>query len=212
LERIQVRIKSGLVSPRELASLRHGLGKLPRIKETLTKNLSVFHAGLAVPLELMSLLSTQLSDEPPAKLVDGGVIRDGVNAELDELRNLRRNGKKWIAEMEAAEREKTGISSLKVGYNDVFGYFLEVSKSNLSKVPADWMRKQTMTNGERYITPALKEQEEKILGAEEKILALETRLFGELVGRVATFGVALSTVAQTLATLMHWRAWPTWRT
>jgi DNA mismatch repair protein MutS len=199
MERVQVRVKSGLVAPRELAALRHGLNKFPLIKNCLTETLSVFHKGLDIPSELSTLLATQLSDEPPSKLIDGNVIRDGVNAELDELRGLRRNGKKWIAEMEAAERERTGISSLKVGYNDVFGYFLEVSKSNLSKVPADWMRKQTMTNGERYITPALKEQEEKILGAEEKILALESRLYRELIEKVAGFSAALSRIAETLA-------------
>ncbi len=199
LERVQVRVKSGLVAPRELGALRHGLNTFPRIKAALTKGLANFHKGLEIPKDLIELLATQLSDEPPSKLIDGNVIRDGVNAELDELRNLRRHGKKWIAEMEAAEKARTGITTLKVGYNEVFGYFLEVSKSHLSKVPADWMRKQTMTNGERYITPALKEQEEKILGAEEKILALEGRLFNQLVGRVAEFGLALSRVAETIA-------------
>lgn len=199
MERVQVRIKSGLVSPRELASLRHGLGKLPVIKAALTGNLLGFQKNLDVPAELLTLLSTQLSDEPPSKIQDGGVIRDGVSAELDELRNLRRHGKKWMAELEAAERERTGISSLKIGYNDVFGYYLEVSKTNIPKVPGDWIRKQTMTNGERYITPALKEQEEKILGAEEKILVLESRLFAELVHGVAEFGAVLARVAETMA-------------
>lgn len=211
IERISVRAQAGTVSPRDLDSLRFTLRKLPEIAVILKeakpteepqRSFTAFRmTALAVPLELPSLLESQLADEPPAKLNDGGVIRDGVNAELDELRTLRRSGKKWIAEMEAAERERTGIGSLKVGYNDIFGYYLEVSKTNLSKVPADWIRKQTMANGERYITPALKEQEEKILGAEDKILVLENRIYGELVRSVASYASSLRVIAATLAHL-----------
>ncbi len=201
LERISVRTQAGTVSPRDLEALRQSLARAPQLVAALSKipAFDSFAAQLLVPSELTEILSMQLAESPSAKLVDGGVIREGFNAELDELRGLRRSGKKWIAEMEAAEREKTGIGSLKVGYNDIFGYFIEVSKSNLSKVPADWIRKQTMANGERYITPALKEQEEKILGAEEKIRVLETNLYAELVHQVGAFGPTLATLSEAIA-------------
>ena len=156
---------------------------------------------LVVPNELMTLMQTHLVAEPPAKLNEGGIIREGISPELDELRAIKRKGRKWIAEMEAEEKAKTNITTLKVGYNDVFGYYLEVSKSHLSKVPTDWIRKQTLTNAERYITPGLKEQEEKILGAQEKIFEIELKLFRTLVQKVAQFSGVLSKVANGLAQL-----------
>ena len=116
---------------------------------------------------------------------DGGVIADGVDAELDELRSIARDSKSILLEIEARERERTGISSLKIRFNSVFGYYIEVSKSNLAKVPEDYIRKQTLANAERYITPDLKELEEKILGAEEKSIAIELRLYDELLAAVA---------------------------
>ncbi len=209
IERISVRAQAGTASPRDLSALRDALQRLPNVRacfaalqdKTALARFADTLRKLETPAELMSSLETELSEEPPPKIVDGGVIREGVDAELDELRGLRRSGKRWIAEMEAAERERTGISSLKVGYNDVFGYYLEVSRTNLSKVPPEWIRKQTLANGERYITPALKEQEEKILGAEERIVLLETRLFAELVHRVAAHGPTLLVIADGLAHL-----------
>ncbi len=201
IERISVRAQAGTVSPRDLEALRQSLDRLPKIQSLLAaaSPFSTLHPSFAPPAALTDVLATQLADTPPAKIVDGGVIREGFSAELDELRGLRRSGKKWIAEMEAAEREKTGIGSLKVGYNDIFGYYIEVSRTNLSKVPSDWIRKQTMANGERYITPALKEQEEKILGAEDKIRALEASLYAELVHQVAAFGPSLADIAECVA-------------
>ncbi|MCG3204720.1 MAG: DNA mismatch repair protein MutS [Elusimicrobia bacterium] len=203
IERISVRTQAGTVSPRDLEALRHSLGRLPKVREIISSNVSLgdLATEITVPEDLERVLHQQLSDTPPAKLIDGGVIREGVSGELDDLRALRRSGKKWIAEMEAAEREKTGIGSLKVGYNDVFGYYIEVSKTNISKVPLDWIRKQTLANGERYITPALKEQEEKILGAEERIRELEARLYAELIHQVAAFGPTLAKVASGVAHL-----------
>jgi len=212
IERIIVRAEAGSVTPRELAALRSSFKKIPEIKALLERldgapaltlprkaGEEKVWGDLNVPPELKDILNKQLSDEPPSKVADGGVIREGFNGELDELRGLRRSGKKWIAEMESAERANTGITNLKVGYNDIYGYFLEVSKSHLGKVPADWIRKQTLTNGERFITPALKEQEEKILGAESRILALETELFGKLVKRVAGFASDIAKTADALA-------------
>jgi DNA mismatch repair protein MutS len=130
--------------------------------------------------ELRSLVSSALCDDPPASLGEGGVIREGYDGQLDELRSIREGAVDWIARLQAQERERTGIPSLKVGFNKVFGYYLEVTRTHLERVPADYQRRQTLTGAERYITPELKEWEEKVLGAEEKILALETRLFEEV--------------------------------
>lgn len=210
LERISVRAQTGSASPRDVEALRQSLAVLPDVKEIISKVFpshfgggknSDFKESLTVPSELINILHSQLTDHPSAKVSDGGVIKEGFNPELDELRQLRRSGKKWIVQMEAEEKEKTGITTLKVGYNDVFGYYLEVSKSHISKVPLDWIRKQTLANGERYVTPALKEQEEKILGAEGKILQLETVLFAELVHQVGSFGPTLAKMADALAQL-----------
>ena len=121
-----------------------------------------------------------IADEPPALARDGGFVRDGVDAELDDLRRISRSGKQVIAEMEERERARTGITSLKVRFNRVFGYYIEISKSNLHAVPADYIRKQTIAGGERFITPALKEYEEKVLGADERILERELEIFEAL--------------------------------
>ena len=130
--------------------------------------------------------SRTLLDEPPAVARDGGLIRDGVDPELDELRSISRSGKQHIAQMEEAERARTGIASLKIRFNRVFGYYIEVSKSNLANVPADYHRKQTIAGGERFITPALKSYEEKVLGADERIVEREIELFEALRARVAS--------------------------
>jgi DNA mismatch repair protein MutS len=204
LERIAVRVQAGTASPRDLDALRQSLARLNDLCCEHVKPESAFFnmpllRDVVVPQDLRHLLDSRLADSPPAKLNDGGVIRDGVNAELDELRKLRRSGKTWIAEMESAERARTGIGSLKVGYNDIFGYFIEVSRTNLSKVPPEWIRKQTMANGERYITPELKEQEEKIVGAEGKIRELELKLFQDLLHEAASHAPSLSQLAEAVA-------------
>jgi DNA mismatch repair protein MutS len=136
-------------------------------------------------VDIRELLEMSLVDEPSISAKDGGIIRDGFNKELDELRLIKRDGKKWIAELESKEKKSTGINSLKVGYNQVFGYYLEVTKPNLRLVPERYIRKQTLVNAERFVTPELKEYEEKILGAEDKILELETMLFREIREKVA---------------------------
>ncbi len=152
-------------------------------------------------LEIRDLLSRALADDPPAGVREGGMIRSGFSPELDALRGLCANGRAWIANLEATERERTGIGSLKVGYNAVFGYYLEVTRPNLPKVPKDYIRKQTTASGERFITPDLKEQEAKVLGAEEKALELEYSLLTQVRGRVSSGAARLLAIARALADL-----------
>jgi DNA mismatch repair protein MutS len=185
LYRLAGRIGLRLATPRDLLALADGLGRLPRIRETLA---AVTSEGLTwikdtLPHNLQTArekIEQAIAENPPATLRDGGVFRDGYHAELDELRDLTRGGKEWIAALVKAEREQTGISSLKIGYTNVFGYYIEVTNANLKNVPDHYIRKQTLANGERYITPDLKEKESMILKAEEKIIVIEQRLFDEL--------------------------------
>src|SRR4029078_5579995 len=142
-----------------------------------------------------------LIDEPPAIAREGGFTRDGVDPELDALKTISRSGRQVIAEMEERERARTGISSLKVRFNRVFGYYIEISKSNLHAVPADYQRKQTIAGGERFTTPALKDYEEKVLGADERILERELEVFEDLRRRVATEAPRIQDTARALATL-----------
>ena len=150
--------------------------------------------------DLVELISRAIVDEPPLALKEGGMIRDGFDAALDELRNAKRGGKDWIAKLQADEIARTGITSLKVRFNSVFGYYIEVTKSNLDKVPPHYIRKQTVANGERYITPELKEMEGKILGAEERSVKLEYELFQrvreEVLGQMAKIQQTAAALAQ----------------
>lgn len=184
LERLISKICTGRANPRELIALKSSLKKLPTIinliqncsSEPLTSLINKIN-----PLEpLVNKLDTSLVDNPPLNLADGGVIRNGYSAELDEIRDISFNGKDWIAKLQKTERERSGISSLKVSYNKIFGYYIEISHANKDKVPADYIRKQTLVNSERFITPELKDYEEKVLNAEEKIYELESQLFNEL--------------------------------
>src|SRR4028119_1888340 len=147
------------------------------------------------------LIAKGLVEEPPLSLREGGLIADGFDADLDELRSISRGGKSWIATLETTERERSGIKSLKVGYNAVFGYYIEVSRPNLPLVPEGYIRKQTTATGERYITPDLKEMEAKVLGAEEKITAREYDLFCGLRDTIATHAAEVLAVAQAVARL-----------
>jgi len=189
IERLIGRISTSSGRPRDLGALRDSSHYITKIKEALSDTGSEALKRIGRDLDDLSdireMLEGALVDEPPISSKDGGIIREGVSGELDELKSLRRDGKKWIAELEAGERKATGINSLKVGYNRVFGYYIEVSKTNLASVPESYIRKQTLANAERYITEGLNEYEEKILGAEEKILALERELFEELRTKVA---------------------------
>ncbi len=184
IERIISRICTGRANPREVVALKTSLKKIPSIKEYLSQfnsdALSTVTRELNPLDNLVERIQNAIIDSPPPTLVDGGVIRNGFSAELDELRNIAFHGKDWIAKLQKTERERTGISSLKVSFNNVFGYYIDVSNAHKDKIPENYIRKQTLVNSERYITPELKEYEDKILNAEEKIYELETELFDEL--------------------------------
>jgi DNA mismatch repair protein MutS len=205
LERLNSRICTGRAAPRDLTALRHILAAAAGLRELLHEAsaplLRTLHASLTPLPEVSSLIETAIEPEPPPALNDGGVIRAGFNEELDGLRAIARGGKSWIAEMQKKERERTGIPSLKVGYNNVFGYYIEITNTHKERVPADYIRKQTMTGAERYVTPELKEMEEKILHAEERILALETRLFNEVRAGIAARTEEIQENARAVAAL-----------
>jgi DNA mismatch repair protein MutS len=205
LERLTTRICTARATPRDLTGLHGILRKTAEVQTALgevnagalreiTQNLS--------PLPgIQELISNALEADPPLSLADGGVIRKGFHAGLDELRDLTVNGKQWIATLQQQERERTGINSLKVGYNNVFGYYIEITNTHKDRVPVEYIRKQTITNAERYITPALKEQEEKILHAEERMVALETSLFNDVRLQVAAQAEGMQQNAAALAQL-----------
>ncbi len=205
IARILARISLFSANPRDLMSLRASLLKLPELYQKLAGAKSPMLSGIYKRRDTMediaSLLTKAITDEPPLSVKDGGVIREGFSAEIDELRTAMINGKQWIAREEASERERTGIKNLRIQYNKVFGYYLEVTKSNLKDVPEDYIRKQTLTNCERFITPKLKELEELILGASEKVLALEEKLFNEVRKRVASEIDRLKAVCEAVATI-----------
>jgi DNA mismatch repair protein MutS len=205
LERLVARAALGTAGPRDLVSLRQSLAAVPRVRLLLEEFQSPLVRSLTVELDdvadVRDALAAALVDEPPAMARDGGAIRDGIDAELDDLRGISRSGKQRIAAMEEAERARTGINSLKIRYNRVFGYYIEVSKSNLAGVPADYHRKQTIAGGERFITPALKEYEEKVLGADERILEREIEIFDALRARVAAAAPRIQETARGLASL-----------
>ncbi|MCS6800443.1 MAG: DNA mismatch repair protein MutS [Chloroflexota bacterium] len=182
LERLAQRIASGHAGPREVVALRRSLDAVPALAAALAGDprLAVLAARLDPCDAIRERIALALRDDPPAQLDEGGVIRPGYSAELDELVEASRDGKAYIATLERRERERTGIASLKVGFNKVFGYYLEVSHANASRVPPDYIRKQTLVGAERYITPEMKEVEARVLHAQEKIIALETQLYREL--------------------------------
>lgn len=205
LERLVSRSAAGLAGPRDLAALRNSLKALPDLTAPLAQvglgRVAELREQLGEHHELARKLDAAIVADPPHHLRDGGVIRAEFDPGLDALRDLSRNGKAYIASLEQAERERTGIANLKVGFNSVFGYYLEVSKANVDKVPSDYIRKQTTAAGERYITAALKEHESQVLGAEEKANALESDIFGRLRAQVAEHAPALLQTARALAEL-----------
>jgi len=207
IERTTGRLAQGSGNARDLQALAVSLSHIPALKQDLLSLSQSPISNLQSPIssslhdftEVSTLLSRALADEPPANLRDGGMIRDGWSPELDELRAASRDGKGWIARLQEDERQRTGIDSLKIKFNNVFGYFIEITSSKLAKVPDDYTRKQTMANCERYITPALKEMEHKVLGSEERSKQLETELFLDLRKQVVTHLDALQQTAAAIA-------------
>jgi DNA mismatch repair protein MutS len=204
IERLVARAALGTAGPRDLVALRQSLAAVPRIRMLLEPFQAPLNRSLGAELDDLADLRTELDrvllDEPPMNARDGGVVRDGVDAELDDLRGISRSGKERIAAMEDAERARTGIGSLKIRFNRVFGYYIEVSRSNLASVPSDYHRKQTIAGGERFITPDLKAYEEKVLGADERILEREVELFEDLRRRVGLEAPRIQDTARGLAT------------
>ena len=205
LERLTARTALGTAGPRDLVGLKQSLSVIPRIRTVLADLLAPLVGSLVSELDdladVRDGIETTLVDDPPALTRDGGFTRGGVDPELDELRTISRSGKQVIAEMEERERARTGIGSLKIRYNRVFGYYIEISRSNLHAVPPDYHRKQTIAGGERFITPALKEYEERILGADERILERELELFEALRAAVAAEAARIQASARALAAL-----------
>ncbi|MDP3543179.1 MAG: DNA mismatch repair protein MutS [Elusimicrobiota bacterium] len=210
LPRVTSRLATRAATPRDLGALRRSLARLPALELWLAETafssgLADLAAGLRETAKSLEALGAKLVaalvDEPPVKLSDGGLFRPGFHAELDVLRRLKTDSDQVLAELEARERKATGISSLKAGYNSVFGYYIEISKGQSAKAPASYTRKQTLTNAERYVTPELKELESKILSAEEKMLRLEARLFAELRDEACGYQLALIRLAELLSEL-----------
>jgi len=205
MERLVGRASLGTLTPRDLVALRQSLTAIPRLKAVLADLASPLLVSLVAALddvaELRDEIERTIVDEPPALARDGGFTRDGIDAALDEMKGISRSGRRVIADMEEHERARTGITSLKVRFNRVFGYYIEVSKSNLHAVPEDYHRKQTVAGGERFTTPALKEYEEKVLGADERILARELEIFDALRARVAAETGRVQDTARAMATL-----------
>ncbi|MEO8727471.1 MAG: DNA mismatch repair protein MutS [Acidobacteriaceae bacterium] len=191
LERLLSRVTLESANPRDLLALAQSIARLPHVRRAISqvsspsKRLPALHDLIDELDDVRGRIEAMVNAEPPVTLQDGGVIRDGADTQLDELRGLNRNGKQYIAQIEERERARTGIGSLKIKFNSVFGYYLEITKSNLRQVPADYERKQTLVNAERYTTPELKEYETKVLDAQERIVEIERRLFAELRSSVA---------------------------
>ncbi len=204
LERLMARICCQRANGRDLVALARSLAVTPDISSTLAATQSPLLEELRsreLPAvdELVDAILSALVDEPPATLTEGGLIRDGYHQGVDELRRIASGGKDYIARLQSTERERTGIASLKIGYNQVFGYYIEISKANLDKAPTEYHRKQTLTNAERFITPELKEYEEKVLGAEDRLKDLENELFLTLRERTAIWTPQVQQIARALA-------------
>ncbi len=205
LERIVSKAAVGRISPREVVQLKVALQAVEPIKAACeqTENTSLRQIGerLDTCKELCERIGREIENDPPVLINKGGVIREGVNAELDELRKIAYSGKDYLLQIQQRESEQTGIPSLKIGFNNVFGYYIEVRNAHKDKVPAEWIRKQTLANAERYITQELKEYEEKILGAEDRILVLENKIYTELVSDLNAYVAKIQTNAIQIAKL-----------
>ncbi|HXY62017.1 MAG TPA: DNA mismatch repair protein MutS [Nitrospirota bacterium] len=205
LERLISRVSLSVSNARDLIALKHSFKAMPGIRELLAGCQARLVYDLAEGWDdlgdVYQMIENAIYDDPPYTLREGKLIKTGFNAELDELRSICSEGKGWIARIEMRERERTGIGSLKVSYNKVFGYYIEITKANLANVPQDYLRKQTLTNAERFITPELKEYEDKVLGAEEKILDMEYRIFQQVRETISRQTVRIQEMARILAVL-----------
>jgi DNA mismatch repair protein MutS len=205
LERLVGRVNMGTATPRDLVALRRSLNQVPAIRQALadvpSSLLQVVRENADELAEIRDLIGRAVSDDPPVNLSEGGTLREGFDAELDELRAINRDAKQTIAAIEARERARSGVSGLRIRFNNVFGYFIEVSKANAARVPADYERRQTLANAERYTTPELRGWEQKILGAEGRILEIESRLFAEVRAEAARETRRLQSTARALALL-----------
>lgn len=206
LERLAARIAYGSTNARELVNVKRSLSVIPQLRERLinsgSRELVEMGEGLDECVDVREWIASAIVDEPPVSVKEGGMIREGFHEKLDELRAIQKDGKSWIAGLEQREKEKTGIKSLKIGYNRVFGYYIEVTKSNLHLVPEDrYQRKQTLANAERFITPELKEREQMILNASEKSVEMEYEIFAEVRAKVAEQAARLQRLAESVAEL-----------
>jgi len=206
MERLIGRIVYGNANARDLVALRTSLSVLPQVKTALESDiksdlLNSINEGLGDFTLLTDLLESSIVDEPPLVIRDGGMIKQRYNAELDELKDMAAHGKEWVAKLQQQERERSGIKSLKIGYNKVFGYFIEVTRTNLSQVPEDYIRKQTTSNAERFYTPELKEKEAQILSASDRSVALEHDLFSQIVSKISKYASELQQTAQLIGQL-----------
>ena len=205
LERLVGRLNLGTTTPRDLIALKNSLSQIPPINNSLSDSqsllLQVLGENIFESPEIRELIESSIADEPSLNVTEGNVIREGFDKELDELREISRSAKQTIAAFEESEKKRSGIYNLKVKFNNVFGYFIEISKGNLTRVPADYERRQTLTNAERFTTPELKDWEAKVLGAEEKIKELETVIFQTIRSRVQKETKSLQSTARALATL-----------
>src|SRR6202051_5068755 len=205
LERLLSRVTLETAHPRDRAALAASLARIPKVRTVLAGlsalRLGALHTAIDELGDLREKIDRTLVPEPPLTLSDGGVIAASVDKDLDELRDLSRNSKQYLAQVETRERERTGIGSLKVKFNSIFGYYIEISKANLHLSPDDYERKQTLVNAERFTTPELKEYESKILDAQEKIVEIERRLFAELRSAIAAEAKSIRQTALALAEL-----------
>ncbi len=203
IERLVSKIPPKKINPREVIQLAKGLEQIIQIRQLTTDCGNDYLHQLSERLDgcepLLLRINQTIIENPPAVAAKGGVIREGINEELDKLRNIATNGKQYLASLQQKEADATGISSLKIGFNNVFGYYLEVTNAHKSKVPETWLRKQTLTNAERYITPELKEYEEQITGAEDKIFTIEQAIYDELITAMMEYILAMQTNGQILA-------------
>jgi DNA mismatch repair protein MutS len=205
IERLLAKVTLGTAGPREMLALGRSIEKIPTLRRMIGTRqgtrLRALHDGLDELADVAKLLLDAIADEPPLNVADGGTIRAGFHAELDELRDLKQNGQRYIAQIETRERQRTGIGSLKVRFNNVFGYYIEITRANQHLAPADYERKQTLANAERFTTPELKEYEHKVLDAEEKILSLEKDLFTDVRRRAGAEAQRIRATAAAVAEL-----------